>query len=94
MPPESEPSRFSDWSSLGSPPARTSPHNAPSVQTEQSDNAQNQLNVSTVRETRPERVEVSNSEGVTISPQTEVKRKSGYTCKICFIEYRDKNSKK
>ena len=51
MPPESEPSRFSDWSSLASLPARTSPHGALEVQAEQSNIAQNQnqLNVSTAR---------------------------------------------
>ena len=76
MPPEPEPSRFSDWSSLGSPPTRTSPHNAPGIQTGQSDNAQNQLNVSTTGETRLERVEIRNSEGVTISPQTEQLREN------------------
>ena len=76
MPPEPEPSRFSDWSSLASPPARTSPHGAPGVQTEQSNNAQNQLNVSTTGETRQERIEVSNSEGVTISPQTDQLREN------------------
>ena len=76
MPPEPEPSRFSDWSSLGSPPARTSPHNAPGVQREQSDNAQNHLNVSTTGEIVPERVEASNSEGVTISPQIEQLREN------------------
>ena len=74
MPPEPEPSRFSDWSSLGSPPARTSPHSAPDVQAEQIDNIQNQLNVSTVGETRLERVETSNLERVNISPQTEQPR--------------------
>ena len=68
MPPELEPSRFSDWSSLGSPPTRTSPHSAPDVQAEQIDNVQNQLNVSTAGETRPERVETSNLERVNISP--------------------------
>ena len=76
MPPEPEPSRFSDWSSLGSPPTRTSPHSVPGVQTEQSDNAQNQLNVSTTGEIRTERVEVSNSEGVNISPHTEQSREN------------------
>ena len=76
MPPEPEPSRFSDWSSLGSPPARTSPHSAPGVQTVQSDNAQNQLNVSTTGEIRTERVEMSNSEGVNISPHTEQSREN------------------
>ena len=74
MPPEPEPSRFSGWSSLGSPPARTSPHSAPDVQAEQIDNIQNQLNVSTAGEIRTERVETSNSEGVNISPQTEQPR--------------------
>ena len=76
MPPEPEPSRFSDWSSLASPPARTSPHGVPDIQTEQSNNAQNQLNVSTTGETRQERTEVSNSEGVTISPQTDQLREN------------------
>ena len=76
MPPEPEPSRFSDWSSLGSPPTRTSPPSAPDVQTEQHDGTQNQLNVSTTRETRQERVEASNSEGVTISPQIEQLREN------------------
>ena len=71
MPPEPEPSRFSDWSSLGSPPTRTSPHSAPDVQAEQIDNVQDQLNVSTAGEIRQERVETSNSEIVNISPQTE-----------------------
>ena len=76
MPPEPEPSRFLDWSSLGSPPARTSPHDVPEVQTEPSDNAQNQLNVSTTGETRQERIEVSNSKGVTITPQTDQLREN------------------
>ena len=76
MPPEPEPSRFSDWSSLGSPPTRTSPHSVPGVQTEQSDNAQNQLNVSTTGEIRTERVEMSNSEEVDISPHTEQSREN------------------
>ena len=51
MPPEPEPSRFLDWSSLASPPARTSPHGALEVQAEQSNDAQNQnqLNVSAAR---------------------------------------------
>ena len=71
MPPEPEPSRFFDWSNLGSPPTRTSPISAPDVQTEQLGNAQNQLNMTTTGATRPERVEVGNSEGVTIASQTE-----------------------
>ena len=74
MPPDPEPSRFSDGSSLGSPPARTSPHSIPNVQAEQMDNIQNQLNVSTAGEIRTERVETNNPEGVNISPQTDQPR--------------------
>ena len=71
MPSEPEPSRFSDWSSLASPPTRTSPHGVPDVQTEQSNNAQNQLNVSNTGETRQERIEVHAAEGVVIAPPTD-----------------------
>ena len=64
MPPEPEPSRFSDWSSVGSLPTRTYPHDAPGVQTKPSNNAQNQnqLNVSAA--------------GVDNSAQTEQLRES------------------
>ena len=47
MPPEPEPSRHLDWSSIASPPARTSPHSAHDVQS-----AQNQLNVPPTETTR------------------------------------------
>ena len=76
MPPEPEPSRFSDWSSLASPPTRTSPHGVPDVQTEQSNNAQNQLNVSNTGETRQERIEVHAAEGVVIAPPTDQLREN------------------
>ena len=66
LPPEPGPSRHSDWSSISSPPARTSPHNAPDVQP-----AQNQLNVPTTVTTRSERIDVGNAERVTIALQTE-----------------------
>ena len=69
MPPEPEPSRFSDWSSIASPPARTSPHGVPDVQP-----TQNQLNVPAAIGTRQERDEVGISEGVAIVPQTDVLR--------------------
>ena len=59
---------------MGSPPSRTSPHGAPDIQKEQIDNAHNQLNVSTAGEIRTERVEMSSSEGVNISSQTEQPR--------------------
>ena len=74
MPPEPEPSRFFDWSSLGSPPARTSPHSAPDVRPAQSDNIQNQLNVPATSETRQEIDEVGNSEGVAIASQMDLIR--------------------
>ena len=65
MPPEPEPSRFSDWSSIASPPARTSPHLAPDVPIEQNGNTQ-----------RQERGETSNSGGVTSATQTDVLREN------------------
>ena len=71
MPPDPEPSRFSDWSSLVSPPARMSPPRASDVQAEQIGNIQNQLNMAITEATRPERVDISNSERVTIASQTE-----------------------
>ena len=69
LPPEPEPSRFTDWSSIASPPARASPHGAPDVQP-----AQNQLNVPATIGTRQERDEVGISEGVTIALQQDVLR--------------------
>ena len=66
MPPEPEPSRFSDWSSIASLPARTSPHGVQPTQ--------NQLNVPAAIGTRQERDEVDISEGVAIVPQTDVLR--------------------
>ena len=74
MPPDPEPSRFSDWSSLGLLPARTSPHSAPDIQVEQNEDMQNQLNVPSAVETRPERVRTSLSEEVDISPQMDQQR--------------------
>ena len=74
MPPDPEPSRFSDWSSLGSQPARTSPHSAPDIQVEQNENTQNQLNVPSAVVTRPERVRTSSPEEADISPQTDRQR--------------------
>ena len=76
MPPEPEPSRFLDWSSIASPLARTSPHGAPGVQTEPSENVQNQLDVPTTEETRQERIEVHAAEGVVIAPQTDQLREN------------------
>ena len=38
MPPDPLPSRFLDWSSLGSPRPRTSPHSAPDIEVEQNEN--------------------------------------------------------
>ena len=71
MPPDPVPSRFSDWSSLGSPPARTSPHSAPDIRIEWNGNVQNQLGIPSAEETRPERVRPSSTEEVNISSQTD-----------------------
>ena len=76
MPSEPGPSRFSDWSSIGSPPIRTSPPSAPDVQTEQQDCIQNQLDVPTAGATRSERIDIGNSERVTIASQAEPLRES------------------
>ena len=69
MPPYPVPSRFSDWSSLGSPHARTSPHSASDIQVEQNENVQNQLSVPSEVGTRPERVRTSFPEEVYVSLQ-------------------------
>ena len=74
MPPDPVPSRFSDWSSLGSPHARTSPHSSPDIGVEQNENIQNQLSVPSAVVTRPERVRTSSPEEVDISPQTDQQR--------------------
>ena len=66
MPPEPEPSRFSDWSSVGSPPIGTSPPHAPVVQTEQHDSQPTQMNVPPIEATRSERVNVEDSERVPV----------------------------
>ena len=74
MPPNPTPSRFSDWSSLGSPQARTSPHSAPDIRVEQNENLQNQLNVPPTVVTRPERVRTDSPEEFDISPQMDQQR--------------------
>ena len=74
MPPEPKPSRFSDWSSVGSLPTRTSPQSTPNRRAEQSENIQNQLNAPAAVETRTERVGTHPSEEVDISLQTDQPR--------------------
>ena len=69
MPPGPVPSRFSDWSSLGSPRTRTSPHNALDIGVEQNENIQNQLSVPSAVVTRPDRVRTSSPDKFDISPQ-------------------------
>ena len=71
LPPEPEPSRFTDWSSIASPPA-TFPHGTPGILTEPSENVQNPLNVPAAVETRQERDEVGISEGIAVAPQQDV----------------------
>ena len=67
-------SRFSDWSSVGSLPTRTSPQSTPDRRAEQSENIQNQLNAPSTVEARTERVRTHPSEEVDISPQTDQPR--------------------
>ena len=74
MPPDPAPSRFSDWSSLGLPPTRTSPHSAPDIRLEQNENLENQLSVPSVVVTRPERVRTISPEEVDNSPETDQQR--------------------
>ena len=74
MPPDPLPSSFSDWSSLGSPRARTSPHSAPDIRVEQNENIQNPSNVSFAVVTRQEEVRTSSPEEVHVSPQTDQPR--------------------
>ena len=76
MPPEPEPSRFLDWSSMTSPSARTSPHGVTGVPTEPNENAKNQLNVPTTEETRQEIIEVHAAEGVVLAAQTDQLREN------------------
>ena len=52
MPPDPLPLRFSDWSSLGSPHTRTSPHSSPDVRTEQQENIQDLTTIPSAVETR------------------------------------------
>ena len=71
MPPDPLPSRFSDWSSLGSPHTRTSPHSAPDLGVEQNGNIQNQLGVQSEVAPRQVTARTRSPEEVNISPQTD-----------------------
>ena len=71
MPPDPLPSRFSDWSSLGSPHPRTSPHSDPDIGVEQNGNIQNQLKVQSNVVPRQETIRMSTSEEVNNFPQTD-----------------------
>ena len=67
MPPDPIPLRFSDWSSLGSPRARTIPHSA-SDREEQNVNIPNQLNVQSGTVPRHETIRTNSPEEVIIPP--------------------------
>ena len=73
LPPEPEPARVTDWSSISSLPA-TFTHGTPGVPTEPSESVQNQLNAPTASGTRQEREVINISEGVAIIPQQDVLR--------------------
>ena len=70
LPPEPEPARFTDWSSISSLPT-TFTHGMPGIPTEPSENMQNQLNVLPAETTRTERIDVDTVERTTIASQTE-----------------------
>ena len=78
MPPEPEPARFTDWSSISSPPA-TFPHGTPGILTEPSENVPNQLNVPAAETTRSERMDVGNADRATMALQTEPMREDQET---------------
>ena len=67
MPPDTLPSRFLDWSSLGSPCARASPPSAPDIGMEQNGNIQNQLGMQSEVVPRQETVKTGSPEEVNIS---------------------------
>ena len=64
LPPTPLPSRFSDWSSLGSPHARTIPHSTPDRGIEQNVNIPNQLNVQSGTVSRHETIRTNSPEEV------------------------------
>ena len=74
MPPDPVPSRFSDWSSLGSPCTRMSPHSSLDIRVEQNENIQNQLSGPSAVVTRSERVITSSPEEADIFPQADQQR--------------------
>ena len=62
MPPAPLPLRFSDWSSLESPHARTSPHSISNREVEQNVNIPNQLNVQSGTVPREESIRANSQE--------------------------------
>ena len=74
MPPDPLPSRFSDWSSLGSPCTRTSPLSSPDVRTEQQENIPDLTNVPSAVGTRQERNRTSSQEEAPVAPQIDQQR--------------------
>ena len=71
LPPE--PARFTDWSSISSPPA-TFPHGMPGISAEPSENVSNQLHVPATETTRSEGIDVGNADRATMASQTEPMR--------------------
>ena len=69
VPPAPLPLRFSDWSSLGSPHTRTSPHSVSDREVEQNVNIPNQLNVQSGTVPREETIRANSQEEVIVPPQ-------------------------
>ena len=73
--------RFTDWSSIASPPA-TFPHGMPDKSTELGENIPNQVNGPAAETTRSEGIDVGNVDRATIASQTEpIERRSSNTGK-------------
>ena len=69
MHPAPLPSRFSDWSSLGSPHTRTSPHSISNREMEQNVNIPNQFNVQSGTAPREETIRANSQKEVIVPPQ-------------------------
>ena len=98
MPPDPLPSGFLDWSSLGSPCTRASPHSAPDIGVEQNGNIQNQLSMQSEVEPRQETVGTGSPGEVDIPPQTDHQsRRPECSChgsRTYSFKYRSQNAKR
>ena len=76
LPPE--PARFTDWSSVSSPPAVLA-HGTPGISVEPNENVSNQMNVPATETTRSEGIDVGNVIRAVMASQTEPVREDQET---------------